>query len=103
MRFFEKIQVIERIDQLIKMKATGSARDLARRTNLSKSTIYEILDIMKCMGAEIEYCTCRKSYYYVEDKTLAIGFVNKSKIYGGRSVVSSFLGQHVPTFTISCV
>lgn len=85
MRFLEKLNTIQRIDQLIRLKATGSARDLASRINVSKSTVYEILDVMKIMGAEIEYCPKRKSYYYLSDKTLAIGFVNKSKIKGGRS------------------
>ena len=92
MRFFEKIKVIERIDQLIKMKATGSARDLANKTNLSKSTIYDILEIMKMMGAEIEYCTSRKSYFYVEEKLLAIGFVEKGKVYGGKLRASNVFG-----------
>lgn len=87
MRFFEKIQVIERVDQLIRLKSTGSARDLARRTNLSKSTIYDILDIMKCMGAEIEYCTYRRSYYYASNKKLELGFINEEKLFGGKVVL----------------
>lgn len=101
MRFFEKIKVIERIDQLIKMKATGSARDLAKRLNVSKSTMYEIIDTMKNMGAEIEYCNHRKSYYYIHEKVLAIGFVEKSKIYGGKSLESSFFGQYDSIFELS--
>jgi len=101
MRFFEKIKLIERIDQLIKLKATGSARDLARRTNLSKSTVYHILDIMREMGAEIEYCSCRRSYYYKRNKTLAIGFVDPHEINGGKSLVSSFFGQRHNKFTTS--
>lgn len=80
MKFLEKIQVIERIDQLIKLKATGSARELAMKTNLSKSTIYEILEIMKMMGAEIEYCNYRKSYYYSRNKVLSIGFVDSKNV-----------------------
>ena len=100
MRFFEKIKVIERIDQLIKLKATGSARDLASKTNLSKSTVYQILDTMKMMGAEIDYCTNRKSYFYLKDKTLAIGFIDSSKIVGG-SKLSSFFEQITTIFELS--
>jgi len=101
MRFFEKIKVIERIDQLIRMKATGSARDLAKRLEVSKSTVYEIIDIMKCMGADIEYCNQRKSYYYKENKVLAIGFVEKSKVNGGKSIMSSFFGHYDSIFGLS--
>ena len=79
MKFFEKIRVIERIDQLTKMKATGSARYLALRLGLSKSTMYDIIETMKNMGAELEYFNQRKSYYYTREKTLNIGFVGNSK------------------------
>ena len=40
---------------------------------------------MKNMGAEIEYCNQRKSYIYLEEKTFAVGFVEESKLYGGKS------------------
>ena len=85
MRFFEKVQMIERVDSLIKRKATGSARDLARRLEVSKSTVYEILEIMKIMGAEIEYCNTTQCFYYCSNKILAIGFIDKNKIKGGRN------------------
>lgn len=87
MNYIEKTQLIERVDALIRRKATGSARELASRVGVSKSTMYEILEIMKMMGAEIAYCSDRKSYYYTANKVLAIGFVDKSKIKGGKSSI----------------
>ncbi len=83
MTFLEKVRLIERVDQLIRMKATGSAEELARKLGISRSSVYELLDCMKSMGAEIQYCRVRSAYYYEEDKILAIGFVDKSKIRGG--------------------
>lgn len=84
MTFLEKVQLIERLDQLIRMKGTGTARDLADRLNVSHTTVYEILECMKSMGAEIKYCRDRRSFYYLEDKILSIGFVNKRQIRGGQ-------------------
>jgi len=83
MTFLEKVQLIERVDQLIRMKATGSARDLADRTGVSRSTVYEIIECMKAMGAEIEYCRIKKSFYYTEEKIFVIGFVSRRKVRGG--------------------
>ncbi len=84
MRFREKIVLLERLDQLIRMKATGSARELAKKLGISKSTVYEVIDVLKQLGADIGYCSYRKSFYYESDKVLAIGFVApediKSKI-----------------------
>jgi biotin operon repressor len=89
MTFLEKVQLIERVDQLIRMKATGSAEDLSDRIGVSRSTVYELIDCMRAMGAEIEYCRHRQSFYYLEEKILAIGFVNKRKIRGGRDIFYS--------------
>lgn len=83
MRFIEKIELLKRVDQLIRMKATGSARDLATKLGIGKSTVYEIIEILKNMGAEIEYCNYRRSFYYISDKSLTIGYIRVTKIKGG--------------------
>lgn len=80
MRFLEKLNTVERVDQLIRMKATGSARDLASRLQISKTTVYEILEVMRGMGAEIDYCKTKRSYYYKVNKVLSIGFIHPQKV-----------------------
>lgn len=91
MTFLEKLQLIERMDQLIRLKATGTSKDLASRLGISRSTVFEIHDTMRKMGAEIDYCKFRKSYYYVRDKVLAIGFVDEKKIKGGKKIEKNIL------------
>ncbi len=83
MTFLERIRTIERIDQLIRLKATGSPDDLAKKLGVTRSTVYEFIECMKDMDAEIQYCKVRKSFYYETEKVLAIGFVEKNKIKGG--------------------
>jgi len=82
MTFLEKTILLKRVDQLIRMKATGNARDLAQKLGVGKSTAYEIIDLMKVMGAEIEYDNRKKSFCYNSEKILAIGFVKPSMIKG---------------------
>jgi biotin operon repressor len=91
MTFFEKITLIERVDQLIKLKGTGSSIELSSRLGISRSSLFELLDIMRSMGAEIDYCKHRKSYFYIEEKVLAIGFVSKEKIKGGKKYLINFI------------
>ena len=86
MRFIEKAMLIERVDQLIRQRRTGSARDLARRIGVSKTTVYDIIEVMKLMGADIAYCAKRRSYYYAQEKILAIGFVDSKSLKGGRKM-----------------
>lgn len=103
MTFIEKIKIIERIDQLVKMKATGSSQELADRLKISRSTVYELIECMKSMGAEVEYCRKRKSLIYLSDKVFSIGFVDSRIIKGGKnksfSSLSEIVGQTPLIFT----
>ncbi len=75
MEFLQKIQVIERVDNLIKLKSTGTADDLSRRLCISRRSVYNILELMRKMDAPIEYCHTRRTYYYSHQCNLVIGFV----------------------------
>lgn len=85
MNFLEKTRVLQRVDQLIRMKATGSAEDLAGRLNISRSGVYNVIELIKNLGADVSYCSVRKSYYYTSNKVLAIGFVDPGQVRGGKS------------------
>lgn len=76
MTFLEKLNAIERIDQLIRLKATGSPQDLAHRLSISRRGLFNILNLMKIMGAPIKYCTTQRNYYYEYPCKLSIGFLN---------------------------
>jgi len=91
MTFFEKLNLIERIDQLIKLKKTGSSEEFAARLGIARSSLFELLELMKSLGAEIEYCRHRKTYFYTSEKVLSIGFVNKDKLKGGENFSKYFL------------
>ena len=67
MKFIEQFQRLERLDQLIRLKATGNAASLARRMECSRRTIYHLLEALRALGAEIDYCTYQQSYYYLDD------------------------------------
>ncbi len=75
MEFLQKMQVIDRVDGLIKLKSTGTADDLSRRLCVSRRTVYNILELMRSMGAPIEYCQIRRTYYYSYQCDFVIGFV----------------------------
>jgi len=86
MKFLEKLQVIERVDQLIRMKATGSPDALAEKLNVSRRCVYDIIDVMKRMDAPILYDSTRKSFYYSHNCDLMIGFVDSNKVRGGNNI-----------------
>ena len=75
MDFLQKIQAIERVDGLIKLNSTGTADNLSRRFCVSKRSVYNIIELMKNMGAPIKYCQIRRTYYYSYQCDFVIGFV----------------------------
>lgn len=89
-KIIEKIELIDRMDQLIRLKATGTPKSIARRLNLSESSIYRLIDIIKDMGAPVEFSVKDQSYIYSSDVRFICGFFIKElalskmkKISGG--------------------
>ncbi len=89
MKFIEKLNQLQRVDRLIRMKATGTPEQLANRLEVSKRTVFELIAFMKTLNAPIYYCHHRMSYCYeypVQFKC-DIGFGNEgeNKVMGGES------------------
>ncbi|MCI4667043.1 MAG: hypothetical protein MRZ79_02705 [Bacteroidia bacterium] len=65
---------LEQIDQLIRMRSTGSPKAFSKKLGLSESQLYRILDAMKALNAPISYCKYRQTYYYQLDGRFYLGF-----------------------------
>jgi predicted DNA-binding transcriptional regulator YafY len=64
MKLIAQLQNLDRLDGLIRRKATGSSVQLAGRLGCSRRTIYNYLKTLEELGAEVVYCDKRRSYYY---------------------------------------
>jgi predicted DNA-binding transcriptional regulator YafY len=62
------------IHELIKQQKTGSLREFAKRLKISKSQLYENIQELKSLGAPIEYCRNRKTFYYSEQIVFYAGY-----------------------------
>ena len=106
MTLLEKLEMIERIDGLIRRKATGTPKQLASRLGISERGLFKTLKLMKEMGAPIYYCLSRESYAYQYNVEFSIGFSaperSKTKIAGGLS--SLFItAQNVQSNDLNCI
>jgi biotin operon repressor len=95
MQVFNVIQTVERINQLIRLKATGSPSELADKLGLEERQVYRIIADLKDSGLPILYCKKRKTYYYATDVFMKfeISVVDgdeKRKIIGGENQNSNF-------------
>ncbi|WP_148639190.1 hypothetical protein [Aquimarina longa] len=68
---------MERIDQLIRMKATGTPVELAARLEVSKTKLYRTINTMKALNAPLEYDVNLQSYVYVKAVGFKFGFFSK--------------------------
>ncbi len=80
----KQITLIQRIDQLIRLQATGSAEDLAYRLGISKTKLYRVINLMKQLDAPIAYDFRAQSFVYEKAVGFTVGFFDKEQI---RSVV----------------
>jgi predicted DNA-binding transcriptional regulator YafY len=74
-QYFNRLQ---NIDRLIRVKGTGSPKQLAARLHISESLLYEYLSFMKEQGAPIAYCKDRRSYYYETQGGFNLRFINNT-------------------------
>jgi transcriptional antiterminator len=75
MSVYKFAEVLKYIDSLVKRKATGTPKELANRLNVSESTVYNHINLMKSLDAPIRYCNNRRSYVYDLEGTFNFGFV----------------------------
>ena len=78
MTFIEQLMLLQRIDRLIHRKGTGSPKDLSSLLGISRSSVFNYLDNLRQLGAEIGYCDFRKSYFYVDNKTPRLPIFSKA-------------------------
>ena len=55
MTFLEQVVLLKRMDALIKRKSTGTPFQLARRLNISRSSVHNYIKILKEFGAPVVY------------------------------------------------
>ena len=72
MNFLRQLQVLRKIDDLIRDRATGTPGELAQRLDISRSSVFYYINILKKVGAPVSYSKRLKSYFYKESFTLIL-------------------------------
>lgn len=90
MNFIKQIERIKRIHKLISSEKTGTPSVFAKKLSLSRSQLYNELDMIKELDAPLKYCKKRESFYYETSFELILNFSLKTikddelkEIFGG--------------------
>jgi len=99
----EKNRMIERVHHLIKRRATGTPEELAKRLNLSKATVFRIVDTMKEMGAPITYNSILCHYEYSKNVDYVFGFriINELSDYDKTKITGGFYFNYLSPVSIN--
>ena len=92
MKLLEQINTMERLDQLIRLRATGNLEELSCKLGISKSTTIRNIEAMRTLGAPIVYNFRSQNYQYDYDVNFVFGFqeissANLRRIEGGFSTL----------------
>ncbi len=69
-----QIELITRLDELIRSRQTGAPILLAERLEISKDSLFQIIKFMKQLGAPIVFDITAQSYIYYQPINFRFGF-----------------------------
>lgn len=88
----KQIALLERVDQLIRLKATGGPKKLAEKLEISEATVFRMIETMKELNAPVYYDWARQSYVYSERTEFKCGFFVESLEEGEQRNLSGGFG-----------
>ncbi|KYG83566.1 hypothetical protein [Roseivirga echinicomitans] len=77
----KQIERIERLHNLIRLKATGTPKECAEKLEISERQLYRLLDLMKELGAPVYYEVYYRAYCYEYEVEWSFGFKKLIKTY----------------------
>jgi hypothetical protein len=72
MAVIKYVDRVIRIDTLIHLRATGTPKEFAGKLGIKRSTLFQTLQELRELGADIRYSGSRQSYYYGDDKRIRL-------------------------------
>lgn len=98
MNFFKQIEKLQILNKLIREERTGSPEELANRLDISRSKLYEMIDMLKAWGLAVSYDRSVRSFRFDRQEALEIEFSLRvlredecRKLYGGKQLFPSVL------------
>jgi len=70
MKSLDMIQRMKKMDKLITQKETGTPKEFAKEIGISESRLFDILVLIKKIGAPIRYSMIQKTYINKERENL---------------------------------
>ncbi len=90
MSLLKYVERLKRMDDLIRRRATGSAKEFSLKMRVSQSQLFAELKEMRELGAPIQYCSMTRTYYYSKNCRLILDFAEEGRmLQGGKNASTS--------------
>ena len=94
MNIFSDLFLLQRIDHLVRTRATGTPVQLAERLGISERNLYRLIGNLRDQGFPIAYNKQADTYYYSEpvkiEFSILVGQENLMTIRGGKKKTDVF-------------
>lgn len=77
----KEMMKLAELDRLLHRGCTGDSNQLARQVGVSRSTLFNLFDELKNIGAEIDYDSKHKTYYYKKEIKILLAVGRESGNY----------------------
>lgn len=74
MNFIKQIERIKQMHKLISSEKTGNPSVFAGKLSLSRSQLYNELEVIKELDAPVKYCKKRETFYYETSFELILNY-----------------------------
>lgn len=91
MGLFDHIELLARVNDLIKHKRTGNPKEFAGKLGVSERTLYRIIEELRDRGAIVSYNSERSTYFYensVEINLKIVIEIGECKMITGGKILS---------------
>lgn len=92
MNNLKHIQQLHRLHGMIKLQATGSPREMARRMHISERQLYHLLEQLRDMEAPIRFNRRANTYLYTGDFELLVNI--SVQVIKGEQLVNIRAGKN---------
>ena len=90
MNFIDKYNLLEAVHNKIKMHATGNPEQFAKSIGKSRSSLYDLLEELRGMGADIYFSRSKSTFRYINNFEINLK-IDKSKVIGGKNIFKNIL------------
>ena len=99
MAVFDLMSKLEKLDYLIRSKATGTSKSLAKKLGVSERQVFNYLTLFKDLDAPVSYCPFRQTYLYEKEGKFNFRFnVKELGSEDIRNIKAGFLNSNPKSF-----